>query len=297
MMKKRSLTKFSGMSVVFAALASMPARMAHAEPCDTSAEGAVSETRPAKPNGVVEIVTQEGELKVVGWNRAEVSVKGTMEGCQLDVSPSADRTRIRVNPTRRCEADLEIYVPFGSAVEVKAMTADVSVRGVSGTLKVESASGDVTISGAPSEVTARTTRGDLTVETTSGVVSARSVSGSVTVKGVHGKASVESVSGDCVLHGGDFSEAEMRSVSGEIDFEGGLVGQGSFEFKTHSGEVSLRLPAATNADFELRSFSGDLETRLGTPKTASSALDFRAGSGGAKVHVRTFSGDVRVDKK
>ena len=153
------------------------------------------------------------------------------------------------------------------------------------------------IRGAPSEVTARTKRGHLTIETTSGVVSARSVSGTVTVKGVHGKASVESVSGDCVLHGGDLSEAEMRSVAGEIDFEGAWWARARSSFKTHTGEVSLRLPAATNADFELRSFSGDLETRLGTPRTASSALDFRAGSGGAEVHVRTFSGDVRVDKK
>lgn len=296
-MKTNRPFKSLGASAVLVLLASLPARRAGAEPCQASPEGVVSETRPAKPNGVVEIVTEEGEVRVVGWNRAEVSVKGTIEGCQLDLSPSADRTRIRMTPGHECEASLEIYVPMGSAVEVKAMTADVSVRGVNGALKVESASGDVTVSGAPSEVNARTTRGDLKIDAVTAVVTARSISGSVTVSGARGKATVESVSGDCVLHGGDFSEAEMRSVSGELDFEGALVGQGSFEFKSHSGEITLRMPAATNADFELRSFTGELETRLGTPKTASSALDFRAGNGGAKVRVRTFSGDVRVVKK
>jgi hypothetical protein len=274
------------------------ATAAHAEECDAHDDGSVNETRPAKPTGVVEIENVEGDVKVIGWNRAEVNVKGAMDaGCHLDLSPSADRTRVRVTPRERCEANLEIRVPMGSAVEVKTVTADIGVRGVNGAVRIESVSGDLAVAGAPSEVSARTTSGEVDIQATSAVTRARSVSGGVRVRGVRGKATVESVSGECELRGGDFSEAEIRTVSGEIVFEGGLVGQGSFDFKTHSGEVELRLPASTNADFELRSFSGSLETRLGTPKTASSALDFRVGAGGAKVRVRTFSGDVVVDKK
>jgi DUF4097 and DUF4098 domain-containing protein YvlB len=104
------------------------------------------------------------------------------------------------------------------------------------------------------------------------------------------------VSGNCVLEGGGFNEIEMRAVSGDVRFIGGISGQGTFDLKTHSGDVELQLPAATNADFELRSFSGLLQTNHG-PSQARSALDFRTGSGGAKVHANTFSGDVRIDFK
>jgi DUF4097 and DUF4098 domain-containing protein YvlB len=109
---------------------------------------------------------------------------------------------------------------------------------------------------------------------------------------------IDSVSGDCLLEGGDFTEVEMRAVSGDLRFTGGISGQGSFEFKTHSGDVELRLPRATNADFELRTFNGSLETRLGSEaRQSTSALDFRTGSGGAKVRGRTFNGDIRVEAK
>jgi DUF4097 and DUF4098 domain-containing protein YvlB len=109
---------------------------------------------------------------------------------------------------------------------------------------------------------------------------------------------LDTVSGECVLEGGDFTEVEMRAVSGDVRFTGGISGQGSFEFKTHSGDIELRLPGATNADFELRTFNGSLETRLGTEaRQSTSALDFRVGSGGAKVRSRTFNGDIRVEAK
>ena len=102
-----------------------------------------------------------------------------------------------------------------------------------------------------------------------------------------------------MLEGADFTEVEMRAVSGDVRFTGAISGQGSFEFKTHSGDIELRLPGATNADFELRTFNGSLETHLGAgaPRQSSSALDFRAGSGGAKVRGRTFNGDIRVAPK
>jgi hypothetical protein len=273
-------------------------RAAGAEECSVGEDGSVSETRAAKPNGVVDIEMLDGAVKIIGWNRAEVSVKGHVERAHFDVSTSADRTRIRVNPAgRSSEADLEIRVPEGSFVEVKTVGASIDARGVKGTLRVESVSGDVAVSGAPVDVSVRSASGDLELSVASAVVSARSVSGEVRVRGARGRASVESVSGDCTLEGGDFSEVEMRTVSGEVKFVGGIAGQGSFEFKSHSGQIELRLPPATNADFELRSFSGEIESRLGSARRASSALDFRAGGGGAKVRVRTFSGDVLVDAK
>jgi DUF4097 and DUF4098 domain-containing protein YvlB len=118
------------------------------------------------------------------------------------------------------------------------------------------------------------------------------------VAGARGRAMLDTVSGDCLLEGTDFTEVEMRAVSGDVRFAGGITGQGSFEFKTHSGDIDLRLPSASNADFELRTFNGSLATTLGKEaRQSSSALDFRVGSGGAKVRGRTFNGDIRVEAK
>jgi DUF4097 and DUF4098 domain-containing protein YvlB len=260
----------------------------------------VNETRPAKANGVVDIDVFNGTVRVVAWNKAEVNVTGHVDRAELEVSTSSDRTRVRVSPRRRHgEADLEIHVPAGSRVEAKGVGTTLEVRDVTGALRLQSVSGDIAVSGSPSDVDAHSVNGEVSLNVKSATVNARSISGDVHVAGARGRAMLDTVSGACVLEGGDFTEVEMRAVSGDIHFTGGIAGQGTFEFKTHSGSIELRVPAATNADVELRSFNGALRTDLGqgAPKQSSSALDFRIGTGGAKVRGRTFSGDINVESK
>jgi DUF4097 and DUF4098 domain-containing protein YvlB len=276
----------------------LPPRHAWADP--SVSDGTVNETRPAKSNGVVDIDVPNGSIKIVAWNKAEVNVSGHVDRAALEVTTSADRTRVRVSRKRhRGEADIEVRVPQGSRIEAKGVETTLEVRDVTGALRLQSVSGDITVSGSPSDVNVHSVNGQVELNVKSGVVNARSISGGVHVTGARGRAAIDSVSGDCVLEGGDFTEVEMRAVSGDVRFVGAISGQGSFDFKTHSGDIELRLPPATNADFELRTFNGSLQTQLGTgaPRQSSSALDFRAGSGGAKVRGRTFNGDIRVDPK
>ena len=260
----------------------------------------VNETRPAKANGVVDIDVPNGGVRIVAWNRAEVNVQGYVDRSELEVSTSSDRTRVRVAGKRHHgDADLEIRVPVASRVEMKGVGTVIEVRDVSGALRLQSVSGDISVTGAPSDVSVHSVNGQVDLNVKSAAVNARSISGGVRVTGARGRAMIDSVSGDCSLDGGDFTEVEMRAVSGDVRFAGSLAAQGSFEFKTHSGDIELRLPAATNADVELRTFNGSLESRLGAgaPKQSTSALDFRAGNGGAKVRGRTFNGDIRVETK
>jgi len=262
-------------------------------------DGAVNETRPAKANGVVDIDVPNGTVRIVAWNKAEVNVSGEVDRAELEVSNSADRTRVRVSAKRhRGDADLEIRVPQGSRIEAKGIGTTLEVRDVTGALRLQSVSGDITVSGSPSDVDVHSVNGHVELNVKSAVVNARSISGAVHVVGARGRAMLDSVSGECVLEGGDFAEVEMRSVSGDLRFGGGISGQGSFEFKTHSGDIDLRLPTATNADVELRTFNGSLQSSLGgQARQSTSALDFRVGSGGAKVRGRTFNGDIRVEAR
>jgi len=258
----------------------------------------VNQTRPAKANGVVDIDVPNGVVKVFAWNRAEVNVKGQLDRAELEITNSSDRTRVRVFGKRHHgEAELEIRVPQGSRVEAKGVGVQIEVRDVTGALRLQSVSGDINVSGSPSDVDVHSVNGQVELNVKSAVVNARSISGGVHVVGARGRAMLDTVSGDCQLEGGDFTEVEMRAVSGDVRFIGAISGQGSFEFKTHSGDIDLRLPRATNADFELRTFNGSLETRLPEARQSGSALDFRVGGGGAKVRGRTFNGDIRVEAK
>jgi len=278
------------------------ASSAQAAPCDDDdnlqAGGAADVTVQAKPNGTVDVHLFTGTVHVTSWAQSALHVKGDFDSdCHLDVVPSGDRQEIRVScahgPGR---GDIEVQIPQGSSVDVRTMSADVSVHGVNGAIHVQTVSGDIEVKGgAPSEIEAHSTSGGVKIEAASPSTRAHSISGDVAVAGVRGRATIRTVSGECTLSGGDFSAIEIETVSGDVAFKGAATSQGTFDMQSHSGDITLHLPATTSADVEMRTTSGDLVIDMGSGrKTAERELDARIGAGGAKLRLRSFSGDVYV---
>ena len=91
-----------------------------------------------------------GTVDVRGWDRNEVQVTGHLgEGVErVDVESSGGRTVVKVVLPRRGSRDgdavIEVQVPKNSSVEVSAVSADVSSRGVLGTQRLNSVSGEIT---------------------------------------------------------------------------------------------------------------------------------------------------------
>src|SRR6478736_2283783 len=123
----------------------------------------------ADANGEVVISNVSGSIDVRGWDRNEVQVTGSLgSGVErLDVESSGGRTVVKVVLLRGShndgEAEISVSVPKNSSLDVSAVSADVSSRGVLGTQRVKSVSGAITadISGDESEV--RSVSGDVTV--------------------------------------------------------------------------------------------------------------------------------------
>jgi DUF4097 and DUF4098 domain-containing protein YvlB len=258
---------------------------------------AIDETRDAKPNGEIDVHGFAGTVHVTGWAQNQLKVHANVSGdCRVEVSPSGDRLEVRLSCSHGPgSGDMSLQVPQASTLDVRTMSATISVAGVSGPLRLQSVTADIDVKGgAPGEVEARSTSGSIRIDAASPQTRAQSVSGDVTIASVHGKASVHTVSGDCKIAGGEFSDVRVETVSGDVSFTGAITG--SLEVSTHSGDVGLHVPATTGADAELRSFSGDLLVDLGDGKRqkGSHELDAKLGAGGARIRARTFSGDVSI---
>ena len=248
-------------------------------------------TLPAAARGIVTIELTSGSVHVVGWARSEVDVKNTAgSGTGTQFTVHGDRAAVHAT-----SATLEIRVPAGSAVEVRGMSADVSVQDVTGALRFDVVSGAVAVKGAPASIAARSASGKVSIEASTPQTTVRTISGDIHVRGVRGAAALESVTGTCTLSGTSFTRVEIRNTSSDVTFEGQLAAQGSFEARSHSGDVKLVLPASTSGNFELRSFSGSIESQIGSPRTGRGSLDFKAGTGAAIVRVQTFSGGIAID--
>lgn len=230
-------------------------------------------------------------------------------------------------------SDIEVRIPARKTLVVRTTSADADVRGVTGSTTVNTVSGNVQVGGRPAslevttrsgevevdvvsdrvraqsisgdlslggdvrtEVEAQTVSGDIGVSARAGSLRAQSVSGTVTAPTVSGRAEVQTVSGDIRVEGqrlrGDF-----ETVSGDVTIAGSLERGGTTTVSSHSGQIEMRLPRGAGAEVEFTTFSGDMDLSVAgarVTRTSRREREVLLGRGGARVELRTFSGNVKL---
>ncbi len=267
-----------------------------------AAQREIAESVATSAGGRVEIHNLAGSVRVIGWDRNEIRVSGTLgRGAErLEVTPRGATTDIRVILPRNARnvrgSELEIRIPVEKDVVVRTVSADVEVAGVAGEVSAQTTSGDLEVAGRPGRVRAVSTSGDVGVEVSAtSRVEARSTSGEVRIRGaVRESVDVESTSGDVDVASAT-PEVRAKSVSGGVTLRGvggrvsastvsgdtevldGRIQYGSFE--TVSGNLRLSGELQRGGAFNLQSHSGDIEILL-------------PGGFDAEFEVTTFSGDI-----
>jgi DUF4097 and DUF4098 domain-containing protein YvlB len=263
--------------------------------------------KTADPKGRVSIDNTAGSTRVIGWDRPEITVTGTLgRGAEsVRFAGGAGRTDIEVetegNP-HGVRSDLEIHVPSGSRVEVQSFSAEIPVTGVTGEVRAESVNGAISITGSD-EVEAQTVSAGVTVNGGSRV-RAESVNGPVIIKGAKGSVEASTVNGTLEVGGTTFESVRIEAVSGDVTFDGALASGADLSIETVSGSVTVRLPPGQGADVEVSTFSGEIQNGLSPDHAAKTSrwtsqkeLQFKAGGGGAKLAIQTLSGNVDILKK
>jgi len=272
------------------------------------AQHRVDEQRPAAPDARVHIENLGGSIRVIGWDREEVAVKGTLgSGADgLDFSGGPNRIQIEgdyEHPPHGGNADLEIFVPQGAEVEVEGFSANINVAKVTGQVAASTVNGDITVACDAREIRIETVNGSLDITGKAARVEAESVNGSVKVRGSSGEVEASTVNGELLVDGGTFKRASLGTVNGSIRFVGNLAASASLDIESVGGDVRLVLPADVSADFTIATFSGEIVNDLGPAAekisryTSEKELRFSTGSGGARVSVETLSGTVKLEKQ
>jgi DUF4097 and DUF4098 domain-containing protein YvlB len=215
-----------------------------------------------------------GNVEVIGWDRDEVEVTGTVGPDVKEVVVESDGGDVSIEVeivdddekrSKDIDADLTIHVPRESSLEVESVSANISVDETSGTIELES------------------------------------VSGKIEVRGSVREADVASVSGQISLaSNGALEEGDFETVSGNIEVRASFDSGGDFSFESVSGNISLYLPSGTAADFDVETFSGKIVNDLGPEAKRESeyapgkTLRFSTGSGGAQIEIESFSGRIEI---
>lgn len=272
-----------------------------------ASEETFDRTVAAEANGSVVISNVSGSVEVRGWDRNEVHVKGELDEDvkRVDVETGGGRTMIKVvlpgSTHNGGEAHLTVSVPRNSSVEVSAVSADVTSRGVSGTQRLNSVSGEIDAEVAGDSSSVKTVSGDLRVRGNGKPVSLRasSVSGSLDLTNFAGKLDVVTVSGSAIAQLGEASEIRGRTTSGDLEIRAQLGRGARVDVEAVSGDVTLRLGPPVGVSMEIESFSGDIHGCLAKGVERSkygpgSRLNIRTVEDGPRVRAKTLSGDIDI---
>jgi DUF4097 and DUF4098 domain-containing protein YvlB len=287
-------------------------RVAVAATLGLFATAAVSEPiekrAPADPRGEVEIVNVAGSVRVMGWNRSEVDVRGELddEAERLDFSTEGTRTVIRVvlprNRSNSGGADLVVRVPELSAIRVNTISADQEIDGVLGAQRLQAVSGLIHAEAAGEDFQAKSISGDILVSGTKGskpaIFTVTTVSGDLTLSKISGEIDVETVSGDMTIEATELTRARIRTTNGDMEVATKLANNARLDAETINGDVTLKVLGTVDAEFDIHTFNGEIESCYGEEAVHSRErgpghdLNFTRGSGSARVRIKTLNGGV-----
>jgi DUF4097 and DUF4098 domain-containing protein YvlB len=272
------------------------------------ASNIVEENRPMDPAGRIQVDNMAGSIKVSGWDKAEVEIRGQLgeRVDELEITETSGGLRIRVhnqnNQRRLDESHLQLQVPHGASIELESISADMIVAGLNNnSIILSSVSGDVDVSAQTGHLEAESVSGDVSFVGTAARLTIETVSGEIDVQGAKGEIRVTTVSGDLVLQGGAVSLGRFETVSGNLELNLAVSDGGRLSADSMSGDVTLILPADQEAEFSAESYSGDIRTDFGQASGDSDvpgrSLRFRQGNNGASIQIESFSGDARLKKQ
>lgn len=281
-----------------------------------AAERSIDRRIAAKPEGTVEISNVAGRIEVLGWDRAEVQVKGKVERDveRVDVVTEGDRTIVKVvlpkvvlKPGTQTEAFLTVQAPRTAEIKVSTVSADIVSRELRGAQHLSTVSGEVVAALGQGEAQVKTVSGDVTLrgrgaagEGGAAIASrVKTVSGNLDFEGA-GSLEVETVSGDVRAKLDPATALRANTTSGDLDFGGRLTPAARIEAQSMSGDLTVEARAPEGMSVEVESFSGDIRSCLSAKAQRTSAygpgerLAATVGAGKAQVRLKTFSGDVEV---
>lgn len=255
----------------------------------------VSDDLSVDLEGVDKVVVRmvAGDLTVTCGEQAHVDVRresGTdvtveLSGGTLFVSqPEPEMAPIErffkyFTEGRRHRASVAIVAPPGCKIDLSTVSSDVVASGFTGGSKVKTVSGDVTLSDLQHEVDVKT------------------VSGEIEAKNIVAGLKLKTVSGDIAIADGACRWVDAKAVSGDVLLDLDLDPKGTYDVTTVSGTVSVRTSSEPNVVVDATTVSGRLvsDFELGWDRAPGRRrVSQTIGDGGARLWVKTVSGDLRV---
>jgi DUF4097 and DUF4098 domain-containing protein YvlB len=241
-------------------------------------------------NGRIEVKSSKTqEVTVIGnQNSNKINFEMEQVGDRIDVTTSILDTSAQ---PLDLETSLQLTVPEETELQLKTENGLIYVEQVMGDMTLESVAGDVHL------------------KEVSGYIIVKTTGGSLVCTQCAGKLDFNSVGGGAQILQPALTNANLRTTTGNILFDGDFIRTGLYSMKSGKGLVEVRFSG--NDSFDLKA-----QTTMGTVDNQAAAFlkpdshgtihrglkSFRAlvgtvGAGLAKVELSSYSGTIRILKR
>lgn len=277
------------------------------------ADSTIDLTHAAAPGVHVSISNVKGSVSVSAWDRNEIHVGGRLgDGTRpLTIEGSNTSLKIAVQSSAGSgffhwgssndmgSTTLQVQVPRGASLDVDVVSAPATVDGLDGgALKINSVSGRIQIHATSRSLEVDSVSGSIEQSGRADRARLQTVSGDILAPALGGDATLETVSGRVRAGGAPWQHLAVSTVSGDVQIRGSPTANGAITVDSMSGDVQLELSPGMAASIHATSFSGELRSDVGEATKrehgSGSELVTRIGTGGGKVKIESFSGNVRI---
>lgn len=244
----------------------------------------LKKTLAVRPDVKVIVANVDGDLRLTGWDREEISAKAG--GDILDLSFDGEWV------TASSDDDLILNIPRSASAQVKNVDGDVEIRMLAGALEIGSVTGDLTLREVGA-LTISALDGDLAIRSCAGNVTAARLDGDVSIRDVNGSVSLDSVAEDLFIRG------VTGSIHARVEDDVVL----HLEAKTNNavdvvseGDILLHIAANANARLTLKADDPeDIEVQVPAASvTGFNPLEVTLGDGNGAAINLSAEGDILV---
>ena len=240
-----------------------------------------------------------GRIEVKSWKNSEVVVTGTKASEKIAVETEQAGDRIDVTSSivdstanaSEMEANFQLTVPEETELQLKTQTGLIYVEQVTGDMTLDSVAGDVHL------------------KEVSGYIIVTTTGGSLVCTQCAGKLEFSSISGSAQVLQPSLSNVKLRTMTGNILFDGDFVHTGLYSMRSGKGLVEVRFSGNDSFDLNAQTATGTVDNQAaqylkpdshGVKHMASKfskGLFGTVGMGFAKVELSSYSGTIRILKR
>jgi len=269
----------------------------------------VNRSAPLEQESRVTIENTRGKIQVIGWEKAEIQVLGTLDDLakKLAFDVRKDRAHIEVEMPRRVEegegSNLTIYVPFQAKVLLQDVSSEIRLENVKGGGWLKAVSGDFHVMETEGDMKLDTVSGNIFLTNHLGKLEIESISGNVQGSTKSRFVEAKSISGNIDIESPSIEAVEISSISGDLILQGPFEKRANVYLKTVSGDVSVTMVGPVSADVKITSqarsdMALDFEkSGIGLIELRGKKLEQTIGGGDGRLRITTVTGQVDLLQK